>query len=738
MSYRSEVELASKGESQVQVIEVASERDQASGISQLWRIILKRRNLVVGVMVGAIALVLAVSLILPKKYDGITRLVLDFSLNDVSALIQSVVASTSDLPTKMETQIRILESDTLAEAVIKNLKLHEDAGFAKDAVEPPNTNFDTLSDKKKIILVGIFANALSVEVIRGTQIIEIRFRNHNPALAANAANMLAKVYTEQNFQTKYNVTIQAADWLNSQLNDIRQHAEEAQMHLAEYQKKTGIVGTDETNNIVMAKLTDVNKQLTLAEADRIAKEARYRIINAGDPEMVASVAGDNVLNSLRVQESQLKAQRAQLSEKYGPNYPQILALNLQISDLDKSITSQLGRLKDRANQEFRASTGTEKMLQAALEQHKQDAFKMYGNAMQYATLLRDVQASRDLYEDLTKKLKEAGVLAGLRSTNVTVVDRAHVPFIPAQPRILLNFAISLLGGVFLGIAAALTAENVDTSITSPDDVAPSLGLPNLGIIPRFRWPALPDGVAPERLPFALINPKSEFSEALRALRTSLLLSSAGSPPKVILFTSGLPSEGKTTVSLNSAVVLAQAGRSVLIVDADMRRPSVHKALMMGRQRVGLSGCLTGAENWRDGITTHEALPGLSILSAGVLPPFPSELLSSDVMRKLVEEWKQEFDHVIIDSPPVLAVTDATVLARLADIVVLVVRAQTTRKQSLRRATEVLRDVSAKIAGFVINDLSPESVGYRNYYGYYGNKQYRYYYGSSEEDESTVE
>ncbi|MGC2322938.1 MAG: polysaccharide biosynthesis tyrosine autokinase, partial [Terriglobales bacterium] len=576
-----------------------------------------------------------------------------------------------------------------------------------------------------------FHKSLNVQLIPKTQIVEVHFRSKDPRLAAEVTNAVAATYIEHNFQTKYKATLQTSDWLTKQLDDLKKHAEESQEKLTDYQKKTGILGTDENHNIILDKLGELDKALSAAETDRIVKEAKFRIASTQNPELIANVVPESVLGALYKQRAEVRAEYAQLAAKYGTSYPRVLQLQSQLTELDGAITQEIKKVGEAIQAEYQASLKAEQMLQSSFDKQKGEAYKLNEAATQYAILRRDVESSRDLYDGLLKKLKEAGILAGLKSSNINIVDQASQPVEPVEPNIPLNMALGVMGGLLGGVALAFIVENVDNSIRTPQDIESYCSLPSLGVIPSSVTNGkngnrkLTEGERQFALPVAMEHRNSGSAEAFRALRTSLLLSSPGNPPQVILVTSAMMQEGKSFTALNLAVVLAQTGKKVLLVDSDMRRPSVHRYLGI-RMSKGLSSCLAGTQSPDEAVEAIDQIPGLHVVTAGHMPPYPSEMLASDAMPALVQRWREEFRYIVIDTPPVLAVTDAVVCARIADVVVLIARSEQTRRQSLVRARDILRKVRANIAGVVVNDISFDSVEYREYYGHYGSK-YSYYY-----------
>ncbi len=711
-------------------------REDGVSIVHLWRVLQKRRWLVLGSLATVVLIVTAISLALPKRYDASSRLLLDLEGSQDLGLDQVVMPIGIDLDTKLQTQIRIVQSDTIATSVIKQLGLQNNPLFAGKQATSPGRDFDSLDLQTRAALTNGLQRYLTVQLVPKTEIMEIHFRSRDPKLAADVANAVATTYIERNFQTKYQATQQTSDWLTKQLEDVRKNAELAQEKVISYQQKTGLYGTDESHNIVIDRLELLNKALSEAEGDRIVKEAKYRIAMTENPDLIANIAPESLLGALYKQRVESRSEYAQLAAKYGASYPRVIQLQSQLHELDSNIAEEITKVSETLRAEYRAALKSEQMLQASLDKQKDDAYRMNQDAIQYGIMRREVESSRDLYEGLLKKLKEAGILAGLKSSDINIIDQASVPVVPVEPRIPLNIALGCMGGLLFGVALAFVVENVDSSICTPEDIETYCSLPSLGIIPSV---ALDDSPAQRQLtrtgapqlilPITMEHRNSGGAEAFRALRTSLLLSSPGAPPQVILVTSAMMQEGKSFTSMNLAVVLAQTGQKVLLVDSDMRRPAVNKYLGIATNQ-GLSACLAGTEDSAAMIIKIEEIPGLHVLPAGHMPPYPSEMLASEALPQLVQRWREQFRYIVIDTPPVLAVTDAVVTARVADVVVLVVRSEKTGRQSLLRTRDLLKKIHANIAGVVVNDLSFNSVEYRQYYGYYGKDHQGYYHSGN--------
>src|SRR6266498_1762190 len=655
-------------------------------------------------------------------------------------------------PTDLETEVRVLRSDLLSLQVISQLNLDRMPEFGGHGRQSPSAlelTTDALQpdSERANALLGAFKGNLRVLLEPNTRIIDIHFRSPNKELAARVVNAVANTYIEQNFKTRFESTMQASDWLSRQLVDLQMKVETSQEKLVKYQKEHQILGTDDKQNITTAKLDELNKELTTAESMRMEKESLYRLAESGDAESAASVAAglgqsegkasiatSQLLDKLQAQKADLRVQAAQLNTQFGPAYPKIAQLNNQLQEIDVQIQNEVKKVTARLRGDYLAALQRETMLRSALEEQKHQENKLNESAIEYSFLKRDFETNRTLYEGLLQKLKEAGVTAGLRSNNIRQVDIARTPNSPAEPNIPRNLGFAFVLGLTSGIGLAFLLEGTDNTVRTPEQAQAISGLPSLGMIPLGAKSSSESNskrgliVAGGKEPVELVTqsrPQSQMAESYRALRTSLLLTSVGAPPKTILITSALPREGKTTTSINTAVVLAQKGTRVLLIDADLRRPSIHKTLGLG-PRIGLSNVLTGGATLQQATIRSSVLPNLYILPAGTPPPNPAELMASSQMFDLLAELREQYDHVIVDTPPTLSVTDAVVLSTRADAVVLVIRSSQTTKPALRRARDILSQVNARVAGVLLNAVDLNSADYYYYYEYQGKYGERYY------------
>jgi exopolysaccharide transport family protein len=720
---------------------------QESTLREYMRVLIKRKWMLLGVVAGIFMVVAVATLRQTPVYEAVGQIVVNKADSNLMTFTDSGPVMDYYDPTDLDTEVLVLQSDLLALQVIRQLNLDKRPEFGGHSdPKQPNLVADPLQTDSSHLsaLLGGFRGNLRVALVPNTRIIEIHYTSPDPQLAAGAVNTLAATYVEQNYKTKFESTMQASDWLSKQLVDLQMKVETSQEKLVRYQKEHEILGTDEKQNIITEKLGELNKEMTAAESDRMQKEAVYRQTQSNDPEAVAAAidagsGGATLLDRLRDQEASLKIQVADLSTRFGPSYPKITQINNQLKEIEHQLQSETNKGVDHLKGQYMAALQREEMLRGSFEKQKQEANKLNESAIEYSILKRDLDSNRTLYEGLLEKLKEAGVTAGLRSNNFRIINAARVPTSPSEPNIPRNLTFALVLGVISAISLAFLLESMDNTVRTPEQAQALSCLPSLGMIPLGSKSAS-YGVTGKRLALTASQevvemvtqsrPQSQMAESYRALRTSLLLSNLGAPPKVIMVTSARPQEGKTTTSINTAIVLAQKGVRVLLIDADLRRPSIHKTLGMG-PRSGLSNVLTGSASLQQTVATSPILPNLFIMPAGTPPPNPAELLASSNMRDLLEELREQFDHIVIDTPPTLSVTDAVVLSPRADATILVIRSGQTTKQALRRARDILMQVNAHVAGVLLNAVDLTSPDYYYYYEYQG--KYGSYYQEETHD-----
>ena len=714
-----------------------SSSDEIS-LSDLIRVLRRRKRIIFAAVIVSFLVGVLYCLVKTPRYQALADLAINpegsnsLDMGEITSLGGGL-----GFDEKLETQVHILKSESLAWTVIRELRLDTKPSFAgtrrnifwgpRACADKP-VQIDQTDPACRNMLLKNFESSLTVQSIARTQAVEITFRNPDPELARDIVNHLVSDYIQRTFMTRYDDTMKASDWLSGQMAQIKADVENSEARLSELQRQTGIFGTDENNNLVLSKLDDLSKELTDAEADRITKEAQYHVAESGNPELIGTIAPDTVLPVLRGQEADLKNKLAEATSEYGPNYPAVVQLRNQLVEVEKSLHKEIANIQERFRSDYAVSAAAETQVKKAFDQQKQLANSMSSGLDRYGILKREVEAGNNLYEDLMTKLKEAGVVASLKAVTVDPIDLPTLPTSPVEPNTHLVLALSAVFGLGAGIALSFAAESLDHLIRSPEEIRDLVSIPLYGIIPHIK-PGPPPTIPQENANakaladpalVVLQRPASQASEAFRALRTSILLASAGTPPKTILVTSAIPGEGKTTIGINIALALNQVGRRALLVDADLRRGRIGEKFGIPGN-FGLSGAVTGGGDWRGAVTAIPDVPNLFVLQAGVRPPNSAELVGSTQMRALLEEWKAEYDHVIIDSAPTLLVTDSVLIAQRVDMVLLVSRIGVTSRAGLRRASELLHTGKASISGIVVNDTGAGD----HYYGY------GYSYGKTE-------
>jgi polysaccharide biosynthesis transport protein len=727
--------------------------EQQNPILHHWHILRKRK----WVILATLAVVFAVSVIrtlnATRLYQATSKVaILPENPNTLGFKdMQENNYPDFEFEATLETQVAILRSDALALKVIEAMRLYQDPRFTTIKQVRPESSLEPSSMRpdpaQAADLLGAFHGGLIVQLVPSSRLVQIGYTHPDPQFATEITNTLVKTFIEENFKTKYDSVTQTSEWLSRELADLQVKVQTAEEKLVRYQKDNSILGVDEKQNIVTSKLDELNKELTAAQTDRIEKEANYKLCIAADPSSFMKVAPEGkggLLDKLREKEAELETQYAQATTQFGSAYPKVTELSNQLKQVREAIEVEKAKIRDMLRDEYLAALQREDLLASAFNQQKQEANHLNESAIEYSVLKRDAETNRQLYQDLLQKLKEAGVSAGLRSSNIRVVDIARTPTHPIAPNVRRNLVLGFLLGLSLGIGLALVLESFDNTVRNMEELSAISTVPTLGTIPlqlannaalRKRLTTSLD-IQKAGVPSLVTydRPRSEAAEAYRALRTSILLSSFGAPPKVILVTSAMPQEGKTTISANSALVLAQHGSRVLLVDADLRRPGIEKLFGL-RPHGGLSTLISGSDKAEDVILPFPEVPNLWILPAGPIPPQPAELLGSTVMKDHIAQWRDEFAHVIIDSPPCLSVTDAVLLSSEADRVILVARSGQTTKPALRRACDLLLQVNARVMGIVLNALSRSAGSY--YYSYGGAYGRHYYDEDSSPDEITT-
>jgi succinoglycan biosynthesis transport protein ExoP len=599
----------------------------------------------------------------------------------------------------------------------------EPADQSKTAGVAPVGPNETPSQSRAI---DAFAASLTVAPVRNSRLVDVKFHLPDGALAATVVNALAKNYITQNLEFKFMASKDASDWLGQQLGEQRKEVEGAEKKLQQYREQNDSISLKDSENIVVQKLTDLNGAVTQAKSERFQKEALYRQVESlrGSPTVLdtfPAILANTFIQQQKTELAQIQSQSAQLGDKFGPNHPEMVKLQSAIRLTQAKLDGEIGKVVQGVKNEYLAALAKENSLIGALNAQKGDALAMNRKAIDYSVLDREVQSSRQIFDSLMQRAKETGVSAELKTNNIRVVDRAQTPMRPVSPRKGLNLLLAVFGGAFFACGLALFFEHIDSRIKTPDEVIAYLQLPHLGLLPALNekqfanaYPLISKGAPPN------------FAEAFRDLRTNVLFSSAEEGSRSIVVTSTGPGEGKSLVAANLAISLAQATQRVLLLDADLRKPQVHDIFEVA-QEPGLSNLLVGDAKASESVRKTD-VPGLWVLTSGRIPPNPAELLGSQRFKDFLMSVKEHFDWVIVDSPPVMAVTDARLVAQQATGVLFVVGAEMTSRHAAKRALDHLDYVQARFVGVVLNRVDLERNAY--YYSHDYRREYTQYYAKS--------
>jgi len=648
----------------------------------------------------------------------------------------------------IETQSKILTSETLALQTIRSSGLGARPEFASSDGPSEAIAIGSLENQKRPVELGAFLGSLVIRRVPNSRLLDVSFESTDPQFAARVVNEHIRNFQDQNIKSRYDETARATAWLRDQLEELKIKVQESEDKRIAYERKNQIWTLDDKSNITTQRLADVNKALTDAQDDRMRKQALYEFAKAGDIADVPALRDNSTLQNLTQKRQVASEDYVDALNQYGPNFPKVQRLQAQLKDLDQLIQKENVNTLRRIESEYREARQRENMMMQALDEQKVEANQLAERLVEYNILKREAEANKTLYDGLMTKLKEVDISSALRSSNIRVVDPAMIPAYPSRPAKARNIALAFLVGLVGGIGLALLREYLDNTVKTPDDIETLARLPSLAVVPQFAG-SNGNGTRKHLLKGVSTNghdkrielvaqhlPKSQMSEAFRALRTSLLLSQPGRPPQVILVTSALPREGKTTAAANLAVTLAQLGDHTVLVDADLRKPGVGRLLnLTGGKYAGLSSYLAGVSSLDLVTVPHPAIPNLAAIPTGPLPPNPADLLSSSKLTEAIAELRSKFKFVVIDSPPIMAATDAVILSVQTDGVLLVVRSGETPKEAFTRTRDLLNSVKCHMLGVVLNAVDSSAPDYYYSYRYY---PYSYGYGPQEAAELSNE
>ena len=666
-------------------------------------------------------------------YEASTRLLLEAEEQNVVNFKQVVDEDQYKYDDYYQTHYNVLQSRALARRTLDGLRLWNTPPFGgannqvssleSAIVGGPAAKGTPAVDETaaQSSAIDAFASQLTVSPIRNSRLVDVKYQHPDPALATSIVNALARNYIEQNLEYRFMTSKEANDWLGARLAEQRKEVEAAEARLQTYREQNETIALSDRDNITVQKLADLNAAVTRAKTDRLTKEAMYRQLQASASDRARLDTAPQILTNPFIQQlkgdlAALQQQVEQASGRLGKKHPDMIKLESAIRLAEAKLNSEIEKIVQSVRSEYQAALAQENSLVVALDQQKAEALAMNRKAIAYSVLERDVESGTQLYNNLLQRTKETGVTGELRTSNIRIVDVAEKPRGPVSPNRARNELLALFLGTLCACVLVAFFEYMDNRIKSPDEIRAHLGLTHLGMLPAIqkkedRYPLLTNGVP------------ANFSEALRTFRTNVMFSSAEEGGRALVVTSTAPREGKSLVSSNLAISLAQAGQRTLLVDADLRKPKAHDIFGLS-QEPGLSNVLVGDAKMSAAVR-ETTVPGLSVLVAGRIPPNPTELLGAPRFRELMTTLRTHFDWIIVDTPPVMAVADATVVAHLATGVLFVVGAEMTSRHAAKRALDQLEHVHAKFVGGVLNKVDLHRNPY--YYSQYYRREYAQYY-----------
>jgi succinoglycan biosynthesis transport protein ExoP len=706
---------------------------------QYLAIVHKRRALVATCVLVSLIVAVLYNYTTRPLYQATAQIQIDRDAPDILPNKQVVrVAVTNDY---LQTQYQLLVGRALAERVVERLELQKSEEFQTGPLVSPWERFRTkflgqplaaTVDNDGIPLlpaVAAFRSRLRVEPIPGTQLVNLRFTAYKPDVAALAVNAVAQAYIEQTLESRFNDSSEATGWLSERIREQQTKFDAAQHALQEYREREGLM--DDRQEGANAKLANLSGAMLAARTQRIAKEAllaQLRSLPVSQVTSAAAVASLPGIAALRMQRVELEHEQARLSESLGEKHPEMVRIHRQMQVLDDKIAAEVETTIRTLQAEILTAREQELGLGSTLQSAKNEALDGNRKSIQYEALKREVDSNRDLLQGLIMRAKQSGIEGEQTHSNVRVIEKAEMPRAPMWPQKTRNYELALMIGLGLGIGLCVFFEHLDNTFKTPEDITRHLGLPFLGMVPDVSV-RTKIGAGPQTSPLILRSPQSPVAEAYRVLRTNVMFSTADrTAGHLLIVSSASPSEGKTTTVANLAASLAINGSRVLAVDADLRRPTMHQHFGLSKTP-GLSDLIVGKAKPSQAIHKTQ-YAGLQVLPCGYVPPNPTELLGSSSLRDILNALRGHYDWILIDTPPVLAMADTSVLCPLVDGLVLVVGAEQIARPAVQRAAEQIRSVNGRIIGVILNKVNLERNSY--YYSQYYGEYYRSYYAEKDE------
>jgi capsular exopolysaccharide synthesis family protein len=704
---------------------------------QYWRMLVRRRWVVLSTLAVVILATVLVTLRQTKIYSAVCSIIIESSAPRVldAQQVQDVVESGSGTSWMSrdyyETQFKILTSRAVATRVAERLALGSNLPFlgldeVKDATEQERI-------RRATDPVSIVQSKLRVDPVKDSRVVRLVVEDRNPDLAAAIANAFADAYVSESLAVRSSTTHNASEWLQQQLADLERKLEESGRALFDFKKRNDIVSTswEDRQSMVSQRLTTINDALVKAKVERAQLQARAEAIEnvlasikrgeTGSLESLPAIAQNNAVQALKARYYEARAECSTLSAKYLDGHPAVIACGERMALARSNLEREIRNVVDSARRQFDEVRLTERNLQQLYNETKTDAFGFNQYEREYVELKRAYDNNQRLYDMVLKRLKDAGLAGLLETSNVRILDRARPSAAPVRPNLRNNLLTALVIGLMLGVGVAFAIEALDSSVRTQEHLE-QLGATFLGVIPRVEPRP---GEAKDDLAVHT-SPKSALAECCRAIRTNLLFMSPDKPLRTILVTSSSPQDGKTTAAIDLSITMADSGNRVLLLDADMRRPRIHRAFGL-QNGAGLSSLILG-EVTLDAVVQATPVQNLSVVTCGPIPPNPSELLHAQAFAALVRDAAERYDRIIIDSPPIAAVSDALIVSTSVDGTAVIVKAGSTTRDAVRRTLRSLADVNARILGVVLNDVDTKDSRYGAYYYSYG-----HYYGEKREE-----
>ncbi|HTN13495.1 MAG TPA: polysaccharide biosynthesis tyrosine autokinase [Sphingomonadaceae bacterium] len=689
--------------------------------------LIRRNRWLIAAIIGlALAASIAATMIDTPRYTASASV----QINDQSEQVlgeeldaQTEVNKASDVERFLNTQIEILRSRGLAQRVARRLDLTgNERFFAAMGLPLPDKDMSQAAQRDQ--LIDLLQSNMDTNLPRNSRIVTISFSSTDPALSASIVNTFADEFIQSNLQRRFDSSAYARTFIGEQLDEARARLETSERELNAYARSAGLIRMRDTTSdgqgsdggsgsVTSSSLMQINQAANSAKAERIAAEGRWRTEQSTPLFASQAVLSNPTVQNLMTRRAELEAELKKNRQRYLDDHPTVLQGEAELATVNQQLTQVAANVRDSIRAQYTAAQAAETRLSSQVEQLQGATLAEQDRAVRYNTLAREADTNRSLYDGLLQRFRELNAAAGIANSNLAIIDRADPPLDPSSPSLIKNLAIALTLSLVLAAIVVFLRDQLDDAIRIPEDVEEKVHLPLLGIIPDAG-----DSSPAEEL----ANPKSAIAEAYGSLRGALLYSTRQGLPRLMLVTSAQPTEGKSTTAFAIASGFARMGRRVLLIDADMRRPSVHGRIGHDNRR-GLSSLLVSQETAASAVV-ETAIPGFFVLPSGPIPPSPTELLTSPRMAGLLEEYLGQYDVVMCDSPPVLGLADAPALSALADGVVFVIEADRGRRGALKTALKRLRAVNAVLLGAVLTKFDPDKSGNR-YSEYYGYSYYRY-------------